>query len=87
MGCDAVHNSKPIIDYYIFQKKISSYLDNKNNSNRKENQKIKKGYIISQGWVKDWKRRIKYKKISNYLDNFKIQSMKNLNNVQKTLID
>ena len=47
MGCDAVHNSKPIIDYYIFQKKISSYLDNKNNSNRKENQKIKKDYIIS----------------------------------------
>ena len=47
MSCDAVHNSKRIIDYYIFQKKISSYLDNKNNSNRKENQKIKKDYIIS----------------------------------------
>ena len=88
MGCDVIpNNSKPIIDYYIFQKKISSYLNNKNNSNRKDNQKIKKGYIINQGWVKDWKRRIEYKKISDYLDSFKIQSMKNLNKVQKTLIN
>ena len=78
--------SKSILDYYVFQKKINKYLNNK--AKRKEERySIKEGYIINPEWIKEWKKIIDYKKIAEYCDSFKINSSKKLNKNQKMLIN
>ena len=75
---------KPILSYYVFQKKIKNQLNNK--INRKEENEIQTGYFISPEWIKEWKKRIKYKKLEEILDKENIESS-NLNDKQKKRIE
>ena len=76
-------NYKPILSYYIFQKKIKNQLNNKRN--QKEVYEMQKGYFISPEWIKEWKKRINYKSIEKMLDKENIKSSA-LNDEQKIRI-
>ena len=59
-----------IINYYLFQKKLSQYFDKM--YNKKDENEISVGYIINPGWIKNWKNTIQYDKIEKKLIELKI---------------
>ena len=77
--------SKPILKYYVFQKKINKYLNNQI-GNRPYKNSIKIGYIVNPEWIKEWKKAINYKKISFFCNEFKIESSEKLTENQKLLV-
>ena len=88
MGGD-ISKSKPILRYYIFQKKVNDYISNKI-KNREEKNDSKEGYFVHPELIKEWKKKINYEKIYEYCENFKINSYKSYKNQteeQKLLIN
>ena len=85
MGINSPKN-KPILEYYVFQKKINKYLNNQIQK-RKEQYNTKIGYIVNPIWIKEWKKIINYKQISEFCDDFKIKSSENLTEEQKLLVE
>ena len=81
-------NSKyeSVLRYFIFQKKIQSYLTNEK-INRVDKNKSKEGYIINPDWIKEWKKAINYEIISKDLEAFKINSYQKIDENQKILIE
>ena len=64
---------KPILKYYLLQKKIK---ENLRNENITDNNNIKKGYYLHPNFIKEWKKGIDYLSISKYLDTFNIENNK-----------
>ena len=54
-----------IFYYYIFQQKLKLYL--KGGLYKKDNTKIKEGYILHEQYVREWKKAINYPKIVDFL--------------------
>ena len=69
MGSE-VPKFQPILDYYLFQKKIKDNINNKN-KNEVDNKK-KTGYFIYPEWIKEWKKKISYELICELIDYFEI---------------
>ena len=55
-----------IIHYYLFQKKLSNYLNKRNYE--EDEYKVKEGFIIHPDWIDNWRKIIYYVGIKNYLD-------------------
>ena len=63
-----------IIHYYLFQKKLSKYMNKQNN--KEDKYKLKVGYLINPDWIVYWKYIIDYDKIKKYLDGLQINKKK-----------
>ena len=70
----ALNAEEGIFHYYIFQKKLQLYLSG--GKYKKDNKKIKDGYILNPNWVSNWKKSIHYADIENYLKNKGVKSYK-----------
>ena len=88
MGIDSPIDNlqcKSVIRYYVFQKKIKSYLTNEV-KNRADKSDTKIGYIVNPDLIKKWKKATDYEKISEYCDKLKINSYNKINDMQIQLI-
>ena len=81
-----------IFHYYIFQQKLQLYLQGKNY--KKDNKKMKEGYILNFRFVSKWKQMINYRIIEEFLIKSGINSKKvgselkkNINKFIKDKID
>ena len=72
-----------IFHYFIFQKKLQSYLEGK--IYKKDNTKLKAGYILHSSYVSKWKRLISYSTIEDFLNTSGIKSKK-IESEQKKVI-
>ena len=63
-----------VFHYYVFQKKLEDYLNG--GIYKKDNKKIKEGYILNPRYVSTWKKGINYESIENYLMNLNITTYK-----------
>ena len=59
-----------IIHYYLFQKKLSKYMNKQNN--KEDKYKLRVGYLINPNWIVHWKYTIYYDEIKKQLDKLKI---------------
>ena len=82
MGASSIQEG--IIDYYLFQKKISNYLDKTNNE--KEEFCFKDAYLVHYEWMEEFKKNIKYKEIENCLDKMDLNE-NNLKNKKDQIIE
>ena len=73
-----------IFHYYVFQKKLEIYLNG--GKNKKDNTKVKEGYLLNPNFVSTWKKGINYKNIENFLRNSGIKTSYKLKGDQKTKI-
>ena len=64
---------KPILEYYLLQKKVK---ENLRNENTKDNNNIEKAYYINPDYIKEWKKSIGYISICKHLDTFNIKDNK-----------
>ena len=67
-----------IVKYYLFQKKISNYLNKINNEEDKF--MIKEGYIIHPDWIDCWRQLINYQEIEKFFDNINLNKNNLLTN-------
>ena len=67
-----------ILKYYLFQKKISNYLNKINNEEDKF--MIKEGYIIHPDWIDCWRQLINYQEIEKFFDNINLNKNNLLTN-------
>ena len=74
MGQTQKTNTHILINYYLFQKEIKKYLTDW--KDKKDDFKIKVGYLVNPDWLKDWKILIKYDDQLFLLNEFKIESTK-----------
>ena len=72
--------TKLFLHYYEFQKTIKEYLSDWNN--KKDCNKLEKGYIIHPDWIKEWKSIINYNNLKN---NLEVQHH-NINNIEEKII-
>ena len=70
-----------IFHYYVFQKKLENYLNGR--KYKKDNTKIKEGYLLNPNYVSSWKKGINYKNIENFLINSGISTSYKLKGEQK----
>ena len=73
-----------ILEYYLFQKKISNYLNKINNE--KDEFYFKDAYLVHNEWMEEFKKNIKYKEIENYLDEMNLNE-NNLKNKKSQIIE
>ena len=73
-----------IFHYYVFQKKLEIYLNG--GKNKKDNTKVKEGYLLNPNFVSTWKKGINYKNIEIFLRNSGIKTSYKLKGDQKTKI-
>ena len=76
----SLNTEEGIFHYYVFQKKLNIYF--KGRIYKKDNTKIKEGYLLNPQYVSVWKKGIHYKTIEDFLDKSNITSYK-INKVQK----
>ena len=74
-----------VLHYYNFQKKLELYL--KGDTYKKDNKKIKEGYILNQYRVSEWKKRINYVDIEKFLLSRNIKKNKLDNKQKKEIYD
>ena len=67
-----------IVQYYIFQKKLSNYLNKINND--KDKFVIKDGYIIHPDWIDCWRKLINYPEIEKFFDGIDLNKTNLLTN-------
>ena len=70
MGSDNTKKNQ-ILDYYFFQKEIKKLICG---IYVKENEKFKKGYIVSSYFLQDWKSNMNYNSLNDYLDTYNIEA-------------
>ena len=63
-----------VFHYYVFQKKLENYLYG--GKYKKDNTKIKVGYLLNPNFVSSWKKAINYKNIEQFLMNSGITTYK-----------
>ena len=71
---NSLNAEEGIFHYFIFQKKIQSYLEGKQYA--KDNTKMKEGYILHSLYVSKWKQIINYRNIEDFLIKSGIKSKK-----------
>lgn len=76
MGQSQNSKTMTILNYYLLQNQIQQYLTKTGWKDKKDEYKIKLGYLVHPDWVKQWKKIIEYDKLKFYLKEFKIKSTK-----------
>ena len=67
-----------IVCYYLFQKRLSDYLNQRNYT--EDENKINYGYLIHSDWIDNWRKIINYEAIKNFLDYTITINGNNINN-------
>ena len=81
---NSLNAEEGIFHYFIFQRKIQSYLEGKQYA--KDNTKMKEGFILHSLYVSKWKQIINYRNIEDFLNKSGIKSKK-IDSEQKKIIN